>query len=175
MSSGSEKFRFQEIMEEFMREREWEDALVIDEEKKEVALNTGVSIGEYDGGRLIIEADEELEWFSVFFYLPFSCKQTKRTEMCLLLNDINLRGNNFGCFQLLDDNRIRWVLRSDFEGSSPTSKSVHQMVGVGWNRTKIFIEVISSVALTKQTAVLALEEFDAEEEEKKDSEGPSEL
>lgn len=91
----------------------------------------------------------------------------KRPEMFHLLNEINTRGGigGYGCFQLLEegDDRIRWVHRVDFEGSSPTRKSIEQMVGPGWERVNAFIEVIHAVALTKQSAVEALDQFDSSE------------
>ena len=120
-------------------------------------------------GKLIIEAFDESDFVSVYFYLPFECKESKRTEMCILLNDFNARGGvgGCGCFQLLDadDDRIRWVHRVDFEGSSPTGKSVGRIVGPGWERVASFIEPICAVALTKQTATEAIEEFDTSSSE----------
>jgi hypothetical protein len=90
----------------------------------------------------------------------------KRSEMTILLNELNTRGANggYGCLQLIDDARIRWVHKVDFEGSSPTGKSIEQIVGPGWERCGAFIEVIRSVALTKQTAAEALAEFDRPDE-----------
>jgi hypothetical protein len=164
MSKSSGKLKYQIVLEEFLKAREWEDELSIDKENKKVALVTGVTIGEHSG-KLIIEASDESDLVSVYFYLGFDCKKSKRTEMCILLNDFNARGGNggYGCFQLLDpeDDRIRWVHRVDFEGSSPTGKSVERIVGPAWERVSAFIETICAVALTKQSAAEAIEEFDS--------------
>ena len=177
MTKKTKKLQFQAVLEEFMKLRGWEDEISIDEDEQYVSLATSVNIGDYAGGKLIIEAFDKTQLVSVFFYFPFECKASKRMEMCYLLNDINARGGigGYGCFQLLDagDDRIRWVLKVDFEGSSPTGKSIEQMVGPGWNRVAGFVEVVRSVALTKQTAIDALEEFDSTPDE--DTEAPSEL
>lgn len=168
------KLKFQAVLEEFLSIREWQDELNVYEEEKAVGLVTGVNIGDYSGGKLVIEAFDETELVSVFFYLPFACKDSKRGQMAILLNEINTRGNvgGYGCFQLSDDGQIRWVHKVDFEGSSPTGKSVEQIVGPGWERCGAFVDVIQSVALTKQTASEALREFDQPDES---GEGPSEL
>jgi len=162
MSKSSGKLKYQIVLEEFLKAREWGDELSIDAENKKVALVTGLNIGE-QSGKLIIEASDETDMVGVFIYLGFECKKSKRTEMCILLNDFNARGGTggYGCFQLLDpeDDRIRWVHRVDFEGSSPTGKSVEQIVGPAWERVSVFIEPICSVALTKQSAAEAIEEF----------------
>lgn len=176
MAKSSGKLKYQIVLEEFLKAREWEDELSIDAENKKVALVTGVNIGEHSG-KLIIEASDETDIVGVYLYLSFSCKKSKRTEMCILLNDLNARGGTggYGCFQLLDpeDDRIRWVHRVDFEGSSPTGKSVEQIVGPAWDRVSGFIDPICAVATTKQSAAEAIEEFDSAASG--DSEAPTEL
>lgn len=176
MSKSSGKLKYQVVLEEFLKAREWEDELSIDDENKKVALVTGVTMGEHSG-KLIIEASDETDLVGVYFYLGFECKKSKRTEMCILLNDFNARGGvgGYGCFQLLDadDDRIRWVHRVDFEGSSPTGNSVERIVGPGWERVSAFIETICAVALTKQSAAEAIEEFDSSSSG--ESEAPTEL
>ena len=176
MSKSSGKLKYQVVLEEFLKAREWEDELSIDEENKKVSLVTGVTIGEHSG-KLIIEASDETDFVNVYFYLGFDCKKSKRTEMSILLNDFNARGGvgGYGCFQLLgsDDDRIRWVHKVDFEGSSPTGTSVERIVGPGWERVSAFIETICAVALTKQSAVVAIEEFDSSSSG--ESEAPTEL
>ncbi|MFM8356084.1 MAG: hypothetical protein ACKOBM_14420, partial [Gammaproteobacteria bacterium] len=81
----------------------------------------------------------------------------------------------YGCFQLLEhqDDSVRWLHTVDFEGSSPTGKSVEQIVGPGWGRVGTFIETICAVALTKQSAAEAIEEFDSSSSD--ESEAPTEL
>ena len=157
------KLKFQVVLEEFLSIRGWKDELKVDEEQQWVQLIGKVQIGDYMGGTLVIEASDKTEIVGVFFYLPFDCKDAKRSEMMFLLNELNTRGSNggYGCLQLLDDARIRWVQRVDFEGSSPSAKSIEQMVGPGWDRCAAFIEAIRSVAVTKKSASQSLEELDS--------------
>jgi len=60
-----------------------------------------------------------------------------------------------------EDDRIRWVHRVDFEGSSPTGISVERIVGPAWGRVSAFTDPICAVAITKQSAAEAIEEFDS--------------
>lgn len=158
MNTDSARQRFEKILKEFLADRDWEDELKTDKESKRVGLATSVIIGSYNGGRLFVDAYYDLEVVAVYFYLPFECSKEKRTELCLLLNDLNQRGQfgGWGGLQLLDDNRIRWVHQSDFEGSSPTGTSIEQIVGPGWERVNEFVEIIRGVALTPQSAADAL-------------------
>ena len=80
----------------------------------------------------------------------------------------------------LPDGRVCWHHRVDFEGSQPTGKSVEQIVSAGFSGIQEFNDVISAVALTKQTAAEAIEEYDSAQEaqqnvEEESVEGPSEL
>ena len=81
----------------------------------------------------------------------------------------------------MPDGRVRWFQRVDFEGSQPTGQSIEQMVSAGFAAVDRFNDVISSVAITKQTAAEAMEEYDAAQEEaekaneEEGDEGPSEL
>jgi hypothetical protein len=92
--------------------------------------------------------------------------------MALLLNQLHTRCK-YGTFVAFDDGYVRWQHRVDFEGSEPTAISIQRIVGPGWNIAEQFIDPISAVALTKQSAKEALEEFDEAQQEKDD--GPSEL
>lgn len=161
------KFIFQKIMEDFLKLMGWEDDLELDEKSKFVRLRTNVGFGDYRGGLLVVEASDQTQIVSVFFYLPFECSESKRIEMVQLLNELNQRGyglGGYGCFQLLEtgDDRIRWVHRVDFEGSSPTALSIRQIVGPGWNRIEELLEIIRLVALTKETAVGAIKLLESE-------------
>jgi hypothetical protein len=179
MNAETGKLRFQILLEEFLADREWQDELEVDVESKTVMLRTGVNVASHGGGVLVIEASDVTEMVGVFLYLPFNCKGFKIAEMKQLLNDINIR-RNYGCFQCIpdgDNGRVRWVHRVDFEGGSPTAKSLHQIVGPGWDTAAEWADVIAAVAITKQTAEEALEEFDEEQRQRQEAEdnGPSEL
>lgn len=179
MSGGDQKLKFQKILEVFLADREWQDELEVDAESKTVMLRTGINIASHTGGTLVIEASDITEIVGVFVYLPFSCRESKIDEMKKLVNDINIR-RNYGSFQCIpggDAGRIRWVHRVDFEGASPTAKSVHQIVGPGWETAAEWADVIAAVAITRQTADEALEEFDEEQRRRQEAEdgGPTEL
>ncbi len=152
------KLKFQLMMEEFMAAREWTDDLEVDTEEGTVSLGTRINIGEFTG-RLFIETYDEQAIVDVFFYYDFKCKQGKVDQLCRLLNDIHLRWA-FGRFEVSTDGYIRWRHRVDFEGSQPSGISIERIVQPGWDGLERFADVISAVALTKQTAVEAIADFD---------------
>lgn len=172
--------KYKTLLEDYLAAREWTDELSVDEESGAVQLDTSISLGE-QSGRLIVEAYEKTDFFDVFIYFRgFSCKESKVDEMLKVLNSIHLRAR-YGRFELLPDGVVRWFHRVDFEGSSPTTTSVHQMVQPGWNIAERWADVIASVALTKQTAEEALEDFEeaerqrAAQEAQEEGDGPREL
>ena len=178
-TQSTQKLKYEIIINEFLKAREWEDELEVDLENKSVTLSTGVSS---NGGsiRLIIEAYDETDFVDVFVYYGFNAKKTKIEQMALLMNEIHLRWKA-GKFMVLPDGRVRWTQRNDFEGSQPTGKSIEQMVSAGFSAVEMFNDVITSVAVSKQTAAEAIEEYDAAQEEAKKAneeegdEGPNEL
>jgi hypothetical protein len=172
----SPKLKYEVVINEFLKAREWNDELDIDTEESSVTLVTGVDL---EGGscKLIIEAYDKTDLVDVFIYYTFSCKKTKFDQMAILFNVIHYRWR-IGTFTLLSDGRLRWHQRVDFEGSQPTGTSIERMVAAGFGAVESFNDVITAVALTKQSAIEALEESDAAKaalEQKEDAEGPSEL
>jgi len=153
------KLKYQVILEEYLKSRDWGDELEVDLDEGSVTLNTGVKIGDQGGSRLIIVASDKTDLVDVFFYYSTSCKKSKMNEMRLLISEINFR-IAYGKWQVLPDGDLRWMHRVDFEGSSPTPQSIHQIVQPGWNLTERWLEPIAAVALTKQSAADALSEFD---------------
>jgi hypothetical protein len=175
---AEQKLKYEVIIKEFLTAREWDDELEIDLENMTASLNTGVN---YEGGtlKLIIEAFDPSDLVDVFIYYGFNAKKTKLEETTRLMNEINLRWRA-GTFMVLPDGRVRWHHRVDFEGSQPTGKSIEQMVSAGFAAVEKYSDVVSAVAITKQTAVSAIEEYDAamlaEQNEKVEGEeGPNEL
>ena len=170
------KLKYEVVINEFLKAREWTDELNIDTEDSSATLVTGV---DFEGGscKLIIEGYDKSDLVDVFIYYTFNCKNTKFDQMAILFNEIRRRWR-IGTFEFLADGRLRWHHRVDFEGSQPTGTSIERMVSPGLAAVEQFNDVISAVALTKQSAKEAVEEYDAAKaalEQKEDAEGPSEL
>jgi hypothetical protein len=174
----SKKLKYQTILEEFLKARGWEDELEIKKPEGDsvhiVSLDTSVN---QDGtpGRLIIECYEppaDVVYFH--FYLDIKCKPAKFDQMTILLNEINIRGE-IGHFEVFrDGGHIRWKNKVDFEGSQPTGVSITQNCGPGMDSVGKYGEVITAVALTKQSAADALKEYDEEQEAKEKADSSSE-
>lgn len=166
---------YQKVLKEFIDAREWSDELEVNPETSQVCLSTGINIGS-QSGRLIIEADGKTAILDVFIYYELKCKESKLEQMALLLNGIHQRWA-YGRFVVFPQGQIRWQHRVDFEAGNPTGKTVNNMVQPGWDAVGLFADVISAVALTKQTAEEALAEHDEAQSDgdEPDGEAPSEL
>jgi hypothetical protein len=160
--SDSDRNSFEDILEEFLEQRGWTDELEADEEGVAFTLKTGIDIGDQTG-KLIVEASDQTELVGVYIYYNIRCKETKLEQMALLLNRIHAR-EHYGRFQCFDDGFVRWMHLVDFEGSTPSWRSVQQIVGPGWQLASKWLDAIAAVALTRQTATEALEEHDALEQ-----------
>jgi hypothetical protein len=176
MAGKKQKLKYQAVLEEFLAAREWKDEIEIDAETKSVKLAAGISIAGQDG-RLFIEASDVTEYVDAFIYFEFRCRENKLDQMAILLNEIHRRWL-FGRFICFPDGVVRWTHRVDFENSSPTGLSIERIIKPGWDAAERFLEPISAVALTKQSAKDAIAEFDEEQskkEEKAEGDGPEEL
>ena len=176
MNSKKNILKYQAILEDYLKDKGWEDELEIKqgEERTFVTLNTGVT---QDGtsGRLIIEcAEPPIDVVNFYFYLDVKCKPAKIDQMTILLNEINTRAE-IGHFQVFrDGGYIRWKNKVDFEGSQPTGLSITQNCDPGMVSVGKYGEVITAVALTKQSAADALKEYDEEQEVKEKADFSSE-
>jgi hypothetical protein len=154
------KMAYQELMEDFLAELEWEDELEIDEAEQFVRLQASLSLMD-QSGTLFVEAHNDTFLVDVFIYFEgFRCKSNKQPEMAVLLNEIHRR-TRMGRFVVLEDGRVRWQHRVDFEAAKPSGLTLIRIMGPGWDMAKMYLEPISAVALTKQSAAEAMAEFDA--------------
>lgn len=161
-NANDNRIKYQTVLDEFLKMREWTDEYEIDPEKKSVSLNTQISIGEGQSGRLIIEASDETDLVNVYIYYNFTCKAAKLSELAVLLNGIHQRWP-YGRFMVLADGYIRWTHRVDFEGTQPTGLAIDRIVGPAWSAVETFADTIAAVALTKQSAADAIQEYDDEQ------------
>ncbi len=152
------KLKFQTLLEAYLAAEGWNDKLEIDSESKSVTLSTGIGTGELELS-LILEASDQTECIEAFlYYRRVKCKEAKIPELCLLFNLIHLEAGP-GHFSVLPAGHIRWSHRVDFEGSTPTAVSVQRLVNPGVHMVTRFVEPITAVALTRQTALDAWTDF----------------
>lgn len=167
------EFKYEKVLKEFLEVREWEDELEKDAEKGEISLNTSIKFSNGQDMRLIIEGNNNGLLEVYWYFDSFLCKKEKIPEMLLLLNYLHMR-STFGTFVLINlpdsplHGKIRWHGRVDFEGVEVTLDLLHLITNPSNNLVGQYGEVISTVALTKQSATNALEEFD---EAQADNEG----
>jgi len=160
------KFKYEKVLNEFLEIREWEDELDKDVEKGEISLNTSITFSTGQDMRLIIEGNNN-GLLRVFWYFDsFLCRKEKFSEMLILLNSLHMRIGVFGTFNLIDlpdspsNGKIRWLYKADFEDVDVTLDTLHLITNPSNELVEQYGEVISAVALTKQSAFNALKEFD---------------
>lgn len=153
------KLKYQIILDDFLKMRGWTDEYEVDTEAESVTLHTKLNISEGHSGNLIIEASDKNDLVDVYIYFGITCKDAKQDELVKLFNSIHQRWH-YGHFMVFPDGHIRWSHRVDFEGSHPTGASLNRIVSPGWGAAEEFADVISAVALTKQTASDAIREYD---------------
>ena len=158
MSESNQKLKYQVILEEWLASRDWKDELEVDHLNNTVRLVTGVNIASQDG-RLIVEGSDDTDFVDVYLYLDVKCKDSRRSELCILFNEINLK-NHYGRFEVFPDGYMRWHHRVDFEGSQPSATSIERIVGPAWDIVEMFIDPILSVALTNTNSIEAMQEFE---------------
>jgi hypothetical protein len=61
-----------------------------------------------------------------------------------------------------EERMVRWQLVVDFEGANPTGITIQRNFQPGWDAVEFYVNPVSAVALTGQTAADALREHDAE-------------
>lgn len=174
MAVGSTDLRYQAILEQWLESRDWKDELEVDAENHSVRLVTGINIAG-QSGRLIVEGSDATDLVDVYLYVDVKCKDTRRSELCVLFNEINLK-NAYGRFEVFPDGYMRWRHRVDFEGSQPSGKSIEQIVGPAWNIMERYLDPILAVALTNTAATEAMDEWErAQEERTQEDDAPTEL
>jgi len=157
--SEHSKLKYRSILEDFLAAREWSDELSIDSEKRSVRLETGITLGDQTGHRLIIEASDASDCIDVYIIYGLKCRRAKLDEMSILLNEIHRRWL-FGHFTCFEDGTIQWSHRMDFEGSSATGASIEVALRSGWHVTERFLDAIVAVAMTGKSAKDAIAEYD---------------
>jgi len=166
--------KYEDTMKDFMEFREWNDELILDEEDGKVVLSTGVNIKKQSGGAIIEARNDDIFEF-YFYYSNFTVKESNLDQMEILLSTIS-RKLMIGCLEVVgdvDDRRVRWRHRVDFEGASPTGVTVSRNFQPGWSTLESYINPIVAVALTKQSAADALSEHEAEVEKARAAENSS--
>lgn len=155
--------KYEETLKQFLELRKWSDELILDEDNGKVVLSTGVDI-EGQNGRAIIEAQNDDIIRFYFYYLNIRVKDSKFEQMNILLSLINSRLLT-GCLTMVgepQERMVRWEHVVDFEGADPTGVTIQRNFQPGWQALEFYIEPISAVALTKQSATDAINDRDAE-------------
>ena len=161
MSTDNLKSNFKNLIEFFLKDREWEDSLGSND-SGEVVLDKEISLSDRQG-KLILEASDEGEYLDIFIYLlSMQCKNEKMPEMFRLLNTINQQ-MMLGKFSIFEGDKrfVRWQYRLDVTGLTCSVESIDYLVSAGAEHVEYWTDPISTVALTSLGMEEALAEFES--------------
>ena len=166
-------------LSEWLKQEEWEDEIDVKEGRKFAQVVTSVTIND-QSHRMFLEANETNQWFSVYLYSPIKVPPAKMGEMTRLINRVNMR-LGLGRLACPDDdeaNPVQFLARIDVEGGVLEPKQIGNLVGAAFGTFNPYGSLITTVALTKQSAAACWAELLEEEaaaEKAEQEEGPSEL
>ena len=184
-----EDMRITKTVAEYMSHEEWNDTIRVSDDRSASTVETILGI-EGQGYRLFLESNEAGEVFTVYMYSPFTVPANRIDATVKLLNRINRTRLRLGKLTVLDNGEsspIQFTYSIDVEGGSLSPNQIGTVVGICFSLSR-FHQLLSAVALTKQSADKLWEDFVQEEErlareqqeeedpdESSDDEGPNKL
>ena len=174
-----EKMPLTAVLKEWLEAKEWEDEVEILNDGQSSRVSTSFSI-EGQSHKCYLECEEARDSFEVYFYPPYSVPEARIKDAAVLLNRINCRllQGRLVCSEGDLPGRIQFKNIVDVEGTELSVKQIGLMISTGLYAFEQFGGVMSAVALTKYPVDKIWQEFldaEAEEEKKKENEGPKEL
>ena len=141
-----------EKVQEWLSHLQWNDEITLDEENQTSSVSFYYSI-KNQSFKVWVETDEKRDVLEIYFYAPFNGLSNKLTDCAILFNHINAC-NKWGAIACTDTKgTIRWRHSIDFEGTDPSIASIDNAFNVGSNLFEHWFDEITTVALTKTTAI----------------------
>ena len=161
---------FKEILEDWVKFKEWEDEVQVDEDG-DSTLAFAVDI---DGQsfKVFFEGDEKRNWLKLFVYAPFNTRADKFQEMLKLVNHIHGR-TYYGRITIdSDDGTIQYKQIVSVADVEVSTSFVESMFATGVAIYSDWLDDLAAVALTKKTFDQLNQEWNAESDS---SETPEKL
>lgn len=155
------------LLEEAMKNWEWEDQVETNEENNSHSVSTLYHI---DGNayRMYIEAHENSHLVKLFLYSPVSIPDKRHDEACVVINRLN-KSVYSGFIDLLGEN-IRYMHIVDVEGFQPDVQLVSNMRAAAGSAFRPEIaQALGTLAFTKLSAAEIIAQFEAPDDDKSDN------
>jgi hypothetical protein len=143
-------YKYNGILEQWLKERGWDDEIEFDLEKQQFQISTSIGLSDFTF-RLYVEVDEARDLFDVYLYTLFEVKKSRRRGCYAVLNDINA-GIGQGRFVVTDRGAIQYNHRIDVEGAAPTHITIERMVAPALAFCQIWVPALYAAATSKQEA-----------------------
>ena len=139
--------KYQKLLQEWVKEKEWDDEITYDQEANKSLLNFKVNIND-QFFNTYIEGDEERDWLFIFMYCPFNVKKEKESDVLKLFNHIH-GATYYGRLVLLDEGIVQYKQIMPLSGVEPNISLVQNVYSTAILVYETWLEDIAEVGLTK--------------------------
>jgi len=147
--------KYQKLLQDWVKEKEWDDEVNYNEETNESVVNFKVNIDD-QLFNTYIEGHEEKDWLSIYMYGPFNIKKNKSGEILKLFNRIH-GATYYGRLVLQDDGMIQYKQIMPLDGVEPSTSLVSNVYSTAVQIYDTWLDDIAEIGLTKTT----FDEWDA--------------
>ena len=164
-TANYEDMQITKVVAQYMNDEEWTDEIEVSDDRSASTVATQLGI-EDQGYRLLLEANEVGEVFTVYMYSPFKVPANRIDATAKILNRINRTRLRLGRLAVLDNGEaspIQFACSIYVEGGALAPGQIGTIIGVCFSLGR-FHQLLSAVALTKMSEDKLWEEFVEEEE-----------
>jgi hypothetical protein len=166
MAAKKKMLKYEALFQEWLKSREWDDELEIDQENKSTQLGTMLEVNG-QGYEVFLQGSDESDVVRVILYPPYIVRENKRNEACILTNEINQRIK--GKFLIFaDDGKFQFFDSVDLRGTSPSVVTIENLAGLAMEICAFWDPHLAAMAMTKITTAEILEEISKASEEDTD-------
>ncbi len=163
-----------ELLENALKEREWDQEVIHDDDDNSDYVNVQFTI-DNQNYLLQIIADDEMETLRVLLFSNIKIPTGRLKEASQVINWFNYR-LNYGNFDLEPDGKVyyRWGLA--LRDAKPATTQIHILISTAADAfDETHVSAIASCAFTKQSAEDIIKDFEGANETEEESQSPAEL
>ena len=141
--------KYLKLLQEWVKEKEWDDEVTYDKEANTSAVNFKVNIKDQLFSTYI-EGDETRDWLSIFMYSPFNLKAEKENDVLKLFNRIHL-STYYGRLVLHEEGVVQYKQHMPLDGVEPSTSLVSNVYSTAIQIYETWLDDIAEIGLTRTT------------------------
>ena len=141
--------KYQKLLQEWVKEKEWDDEVTHNEETNESIVNFKVNIND-QLFNTYIEGHEEKDWLSIYMYGPFNIKKDKAGEILKLFNRIH-GSTYYGRLVLQDEGVIQYKQIMPLGNVECSTGLIQDVYATAILVYEYWVDDIAEIGLTKTT------------------------